>query len=95
MHVRQVELLDRWIELEEGTTKNGDARKLKMTPEVFQLLSACCLGRKPDDFVFTRETCAQVVDPRKEWYDLCVRSGLGHRVPAKRKNGEEFNAIRG
>jgi len=73
LHVRQVELLDRWIELEEGTTKNGDARKLKMTPEVFQLLSACCLGRKPDDFVFTRETCAQVVDPRKEWYDPCVK----------------------
>ncbi len=23
--------------------------------------------------MFTRETCAQVVDPRKEWYDLCVK----------------------
>jgi integrase len=95
LHVRQVDLLDRWIELEEGTTKNNEARKVKMTPEVFELLSACCLGKKPDDFVFTREACAQVVDPRKEWYDLCVSSGLGRWVPAKRKNGEEFNAYRG
>ena len=90
-----VDLLERWIELEEGTTKNGEARKVKMTPEVFELLSACCLGKKPDDFVFTRETCAQVVDPRKEWYDLCVSSGLGRWVPAKRKNGEEFNSYQG
>jgi len=95
LHVRQVDLFDRWIELEEGTTKIGEARKAKMTTELFELLSACCQGKKPDDFVFTRGTCAQVVDPRKEWYDLCVRSGLGHWVAAKRKNGEEFNAYRG
>jgi len=37
----------------------------------------------------------QVVDPRKEWYDLCVRSGLGHWVPAQRKNGKEFNSYQG
>ncbi len=65
-----------------------------MTPEGFEPPSAC-LGKKPDDFVLTYETCAQVVDPRKEWYDLCVRFGLGHRVPAKRKNGEEFNRYQG
>jgi hypothetical protein len=63
--------------------------------ELLELLSACCQGKKADDFVFTRGTCAQVVDPRKEWYDLCVRSGLGHWVPAKRMNGEEFNSYQG
>jgi len=42
LHVRQVDLIERWIELEEGTTKNGEGRKVKMTPEVFELLSACC-----------------------------------------------------
>jgi integrase len=95
LHVRQVDLLGRWIELEEGTTKNNEARKVKMTAEVFELVSACCHGKRPDDFVFTRDTCAQVVDPRKEWYDLCVRSGLGQWVPAKRKNGKEFNSYQG
>jgi len=95
LHVRQVDLFDRWIELEEGTTKNGEARKVKMTPEAFELLSACCQGKKPDDFVFMRADKQHVCDPRKEWYDLCVRSGLGHWVPAKRKNGKEFNAYRG
>ncbi len=95
LHVRQVDLIERWIELEEGTTKNGEGRKVKMTPEVFELLSACCQAKAPDDFVFTRDTCMQVVDPRKEWYDLCVRSGLGHWVPAQRKNGKEFNSYQG
>ncbi|HEY2547041.1 MAG TPA: hypothetical protein VGI46_13330 [Candidatus Acidoferrum sp.] len=36
-----------------------------------------------------------VVDPREEWYSLCVSSGLGQWIPAKRKNGEEFKAYRG
>ena len=84
-----MDLFDRWMELEEGTTKDGEARKVKMIPELFELLSASCQGKKPDDFVFTRAGSQHVCDPRKEWYDLCVRSGLGHCVPAKRKNGEE------
>lgn len=93
LHVRQVDLLDGWIEL--GTTKNNEARKVKMTPEVFELLFACCRGKKSDDFVFTRADDSHVVDPRKEWYDLCVGSRLGQWVPAKRRNGKEFNAYRG
>jgi integrase len=95
LHVRQVDLFERWIELEEGTTKNGEARKVKMTPKVFELLSACCQGKARDDFVFTRADSQHVCDPRKEWYDLCVRSGLGRWVPAKRKNGKEFNSYQG
>jgi len=95
LRVGQVDLFGRWIELREGETKNREPRKIKMTPEVFELLSACCTGKKPDDFVFTRGAGERVVDPRKEWYDLCVRSGLGQWIPAKRRNGEEFKAYRG
>jgi hypothetical protein len=54
-----------------------------MIPQVFELLSASCHGKKPDDLVFTRAGSQHVCDPRKEWYDLCLRSGLGHWVPAK------------
>ena len=89
LHVRQVDLLDRWIELEEGTTKNDEARKVHMTGEVFELMKECVRGKKPDDFVFTREAGGRVVDPRDEWYSLCVSSGLGKLEKAKRKSGKE------
>jgi hypothetical protein len=62
---------------------------------VFPLLTACFTGKKPDNFIFTRATGAQVVDPGDEWYSLCVSSGLGQFAPAKRKNGKEFLAYRG
>jgi integrase-like protein len=89
--VRQVDLIDRRIELEEGTTKNDEGRKVCMTSEVFELMRECVRGNDADGFVFTREGGAQVVDPRDEWYDLCVRSGLGKYLPAKRKNGKDYS----
>lgn len=91
LHLRQVDLLDRWIELEEGTTKNDEARKVHMTGEVFELMKECVRGKKPDDYVFTREGGSRVVDPRDEWYSLCVSSGLGKFEKAKRKNGKEYD----
>jgi integrase len=72
LRVRQVDLLDRWMELEEGTTKNGEARKVRMTGKVFELMKECLRDKKPDDYVFTRQGGSQVVDPREEWYSLCV-----------------------
>lgn len=95
LRVNQVDLFDRWIELREGETKNGEARKVPMTNEVFELIRACVAGKKPDDHVFTREAGARVCDPREEWYSCCVSSGLGQWIPAKRKNGKEFLAYRG
>ena len=60
-----------------------------MTGEVFQLMVECVRGKKADDFVFTRDGGGQVVDPRKEWYSLCVASGSGNFIPAKRKNSKD------
>jgi integrase len=88
LRVRQVDLMDRWIDLESGTTKNDDARKVKMTAEVFQLMLECVRGKNPDDHVFTREDGSRVMDPRKAWYNLCIKAGLGHYVAAKGKSGE-------
>jgi integrase len=91
LRVRQVDLLDRWIDLEGDGTKNGEARKIPMTAEVFDLLKACLRSKKSEDFVFTREDGGRVVDPRDDWYTLCVASGLGRWEPAKRKNGDDYN----
>jgi len=95
LKVRQVDFLSRWLELEEGTTKNGEARKVRMTGEVFELLRACAIGKNPEDHIFTREDGEPVRDPRVEWYALCVAAGLGQWIPAKRKNGKDFLAYRG
>lgn len=91
LRVRQVDLLDRWIDLEGDGTKNGEARKIPMTAEVFELLRLCLRGKKPEGYVFTREDGSRVADPRDDWYSLCVASELGIYVPAKRKNGEDYN----
>lgn len=81
----QVDLLDRWLTLEVGSTKNNEGRKVKMTDEVFKLLVACCRGKEGNDHVFTHEDGSRVRDPRKSWYDLTVRCGLGTLAPAKGK----------
>lgn len=74
LKVRQVDLLNRSLVLNPGTTKNKQGRTLKMTTEVYELLKACLLGKVPDDFVLTRGT-APVLDFRGAWSALCVRAG--------------------
>jgi integrase len=81
LRIRQVDLLNRWISLEVCSTKNGDARRVKMTTEVFELMRGCCHDKKLDDFVFTRADGRRVIEPRKNWYTLCVASGFGRLIP--------------
>jgi integrase len=91
LRVRQVDLIDRWIRLDAEDTKNREPRAVRMTAEVFQLMNECVRGKNAEDFVFTRPAGSHVVDPREEWYSLCVSSDLGKFEPAKRKNGEEYD----
>ena len=77
LRVRQVDLLEHLIELEEGTDENNEARKIPLISETYELVRECVRGKKPNDFVFTRAAGQPVVDPRDEWYSLCVSSGLG------------------
>ena len=76
LRVRQVDLLDRTIRLEAATTKNGQSRIAPMTDEVATLLTACVTGKKPDDFVFTRENGKPVKGLRKVWKTVCTRAGV-------------------
>ncbi len=80
MRVKQIDLSTGTIRLEAGTTKNGEARVVKMTREVATLLTACVIGKKPDDFVFTRENGVPVKGFRKVWETVCCSSGVGQRV---------------
>lgn len=74
LRVRQLDFLARIIDL--GKTKNGDQRMIAMTEHVFRVLVRCAYGKKPDDFVFTRDG-SPVKDFRGAWWNVCIRAGLG------------------
>jgi integrase len=84
MHRRQVDLASREIQLEAGTTKNDEARIASMTDEVFHLLSPLCIGKQPDDFLFSRPdkdgnygaNGHPVRAFRRIWKTVCTRAGV-------------------
>jgi integrase len=77
VRVGQVDLLNRAIRLEPGTTKNDDGREVFMTNEVHTLLSLCVVGKKPDDALFTRPNGNPVKSYKDTWYLQCTKAGLG------------------
>jgi hypothetical protein len=77
MRVGRLDLADRTIRLKVGMTKNGHARTVKMTQEVYTLRQACMTGKWPEDHLFTRLDGSPVLDFRGAWQGVCVRSGLG------------------
>jgi hypothetical protein len=77
LRVRQVDLLNRTIDLNPGARKNKDARVIKMTREVHAIISMCIEGKRPEDRVFTREDGKAIGDFRKTWYKMCCNVGLG------------------
>jgi integrase len=88
LRVGQINLAERAIVLEARSTKNKKARKVIMTTEVYELISALIAHKHAADFVFTRESSAgngehgsnQVRDFRGAWWALCEKAGLGNWV---------------
>jgi integrase len=76
MRVRQVNLLERTVRLRSLTTKNEEPRVVKMTDEIFRLLSTSVAGKKELDAVFTRSNGKPVRDFRQAWLDLTLKAGL-------------------
>lgn len=80
LRVHQVDFSDRTIRLDPGTTKNDDGRLVEMTQKIYQLLQGLVVGKKPEEFVFTRENGKRVREFRDSWYTICERAGLGQRL---------------
>jgi integrase len=76
MRVRQVNLLERTVNLRSLTTKNEEPRTVKMTDEVLRLLSICVAGKNQLDPVFTRNNGKPVRDFRQAWLNLTLKAGL-------------------
>lgn len=76
MKVNQVDLAGETIRLWRGTTKSGEPRLVRMTQDVKVLLQAGVIGKKPDDFVFSRNGGTPILDFRGRWDKLCEDAGL-------------------
>ena len=75
MRVNQLDVAQRVIRLEPGTTKNLDGREVLMTASVHKLLSALVHGKSPDEYVFTRANGKPVRDFRGMWQNACAHAG--------------------
>jgi integrase len=71
MQVGQIDLAQKVIRLEPGTTKNGEGREVVMTSTVLSLLKACVTGKTVTDYVFTRPNGKRVKDFRTTWAKAC------------------------
>lgn len=75
LRVGQVDLAERVIRLDPGTTKNDEGRIAPMTSEIHELLKLCVKGKKPDGFVFTRNG-RRVIEFRGTWEAATAAAGL-------------------
>jgi integrase len=75
MRVNQLDVAQRVIRLEPGTTKNREGREVLMTDTVCKLLSALVHGKSANDFVFTRSNGKPVRDFRLTWRKACAHAG--------------------
>jgi integrase len=75
LRVNQVNIAGGTIRLNPGETKNDDARTVKMSAGVKALLMALIAGKRPGDFVFTREGEA-VRDFKGAWEAATTAAGV-------------------
>ena len=80
MKVKQVDLMQRVIRLDPGTTKNSDGREVFMTDALYLLLAACVEGKSAEDSVFTRPNGIPVRTLRDAWEKACTLAGVGQFV---------------
>jgi integrase len=80
LKVSQVDFTDNTVRLEVGSTKNGDGRLVSMTAVVRELLLQLCVGKKPNDFLFTRPDGSPVISFRRAWEAACCAAGVGRFV---------------
>lgn len=76
LRVSQVDLENRTIRLEPGTTKNKQGRTVVMTSDVYALLSECVRGKGEADYVFTWQDGRPVRDFRSAWAKMAQAAGL-------------------
>jgi integrase len=82
MKVKQVDLMERVIRLDPGTTKKSDGREVFMTDALYLLLAACVERKGADDAVFSRSNGIAVRSFRDAWEKACTGAGVGQFICA-------------
>lgn len=97
MRVSNVDLLAGTVREEGSTTKSGAGNEVKMTPDLRTLLQACVLGKKPDDYLFTRvQIRKDRKRPMEEYKERPVadfRSAWGRATKAAGKSDLHFHDL--
>jgi integrase len=81
LRVSQVDLAERTVRLDVGSTKNGSGRLAILTDACYVLIRECIRGKKQDEYVFTRNG-RRVRDFRGNWRKACCAAGVGRMVCA-------------
>ena len=76
MRARQVDLLNRSLVLEPGTTKNTEGRSVKLTSETLELVKQCMSTKSADDYLLTRKGSRPIRDSRGAWDKLTIAAKL-------------------
>lgn len=76
LHVSQIDLKARTIQLLPGTTKNDKGRAVVMTDAVYKLVEDSVKGKKPGDPVFTWAKGKPVTDFRRTWRTLAKKAEM-------------------
>jgi integrase len=76
LRVKQVDLKQRLVRLEPGTTKSGAGREAPMNDRIYQLLKVCSAGKGPNDYVLTRANGGRIRDFRRRWENLLDQAEL-------------------
>jgi integrase len=76
MRCSQVDLLAGTVTLYSGETKNDDGRTVALTEECRLLLTELRRGKKPEDYLFTREKGEVIKDFRGTWDKLTEAAGI-------------------
>jgi integrase len=82
MKVKQVDLMQRVIRLDPGTTKNSDGGEVFMTDALYLLLGACVDGKCAEDAYSRDPMDCLSVPSRDAWERACTVAGVGQFVCA-------------
>lgn len=80
LQCRQVDVVGETIRLDGDETKSGEPREVAMNATIKLLLRELTRGKKPDEYVFTRENGRRVRDFRGTRAAACIAAGLGTMV---------------
>jgi hypothetical protein len=89
LRVRNVDRLEGWLHIEKS--KNGEDCKVAPTRETSTLLAESIRSKESGAYILTwqdRQDGSRVAQPRKDWYSLGVRSGLGKKLVEMRPDGK-------